>query len=228
MGAASARQHESLFLAGDGGRALEAKPRFEVLHPGHADRESLERFIAESYRRAYGARITHYAENLVGVRDQNGAWSAGVGYTLAGRDPLFVEQYVDQPIEATIAAALGMPIDRGQVVEVGNLAASASGAARRVIVGMTALLHELGRTWVVFTSTRSLLNSFARMRISSIVLARADPSRLPGGGANWGTYYDTDPQIMTASIPLGFVHLRRAGAGVRRPGSLRYDAMTNA
>lgn len=214
MDAASARQEGPAISGGGGARPWQPTTRFEVLHRGHANRGSLERFVAESYEKAYGARITHYAETLVGVRDPGGAWSAGLGYTLAERAPLFVEHYLDQPIEAAIESCLGAPVARRQVVEVGNLAASEPGAARRVIVRMTALLNDLGRTWVVFTSTRSLLNSFARLRIPSIVLGRADPSRLPGCGQNWGTYYDTDPQVMTANIPRGFVHLRRAGAGV--------------
>jgi hypothetical protein len=90
---------------------------------------------------------------------------------------------------------------------VGNLAASGPGAARRLIVGMTALLHRLGRTWVVFTSTRSLLNSFARLEIEPMRLAAADPARLPDRGRSWGSYYANLPQVMAASIPVGFVHL---------------------
>ena len=80
---------------------------------------------------------------------------------------------------------------------------------------MTALLNQVERTWVVFTSTRSLLNSFTRLEIPTIVLARADATRLPDRGTRWGSYYDTDPHVMTANIPLGFVHL----VSKRRPGN---------
>ena len=179
----------------------------EILKRGHADRASLEAFIAESYARAYGASIGYYADHLVGVRDRDRAWQAGLGYTLAADQRLFVEQYLDEPVEDAIGSILNVPIARRQIVEVGNLAASAAGAARQVIVGMTRLLHELGRTWVVFTSTRALLNSFARLEIATIPLAPADPSRLPDAGKSWGSYYATDPQVMTANIPLGFIRL---------------------
>jgi hypothetical protein len=183
-------------------------PRFQVLHPDHPDRVGLQRFIAERYAANYGARIGHYAELLVGLRDVEGAWAAGLGYTLAGRDRLFVEQYLDQPVEDAISSKLDVLVGRDQIVEVGNLAASGAGAARRLIVHMTGLLHELGRTWVVFTSTRALLNSFTRLKIATVAVARADPSRLPDGGESWGSYYETDPQVVTANIPLGFIHLR--------------------
>jgi hypothetical protein len=179
----------------------------EILKRGHADRAGLEAFIAASYARTYGASIAHYAEHLVGLRDVEGTWQAGLGYTLAGHQRLFIEQYLDEPVEDAIGSILSVPIERDQIVEVGNLAASAAGAARQVIVGMTRLLHELGRTWVVFTSTRGLFNSFARVGIAPIPLASADPSRLPDGGKSWGSYYATNPRVMTANIPLGFIHL---------------------
>lgn len=184
-----------------------------ILATGHRDRPSLQRFIADNFARVYGAEIVHFAEALVGLPSAGGGWAAGVGYTLAGRNRLFVEQYLDQPVEAAIAASLGESIDRAQIVEVGNLAADSAGAARRLIVFMTALLHRLQRTWVVFTSTRSLLNSFARLEIAPIVLAPADPGRLLDGGSSWGSYYTTRPQVMTANIPLGFIHLKSKSLG---------------
>lgn len=199
---------------------FDSAPRFEVLDREHRDRQSLERFIADTYTAAYGAHVTHYAEHLVALRHSGRGWDAGLGYTLGGRNRLFVEQYLDEPVEAAISSALGATVERNQIVEVGNLAAAGSGAARRVIVRMTALLHELGRTWVVFTSTRALLNSFSRLNIATIDLGRADPSRLPDRGANWGSYYATDPHVMTANIPLGFLHLKGA-PNAAAPASLR-------
>jgi hypothetical protein len=96
---------------------------------------------------------------------------------------------------------------REDIVEVGNLVAAGSGAARRVIVHMTGLLHDLGRSWVVLTLTKSLLNSFVRLGIEPIPLASADPARLPDKGESWGTYYSCEPCVMAASIPLGFKRL---------------------
>jgi hypothetical protein len=171
------------------------------------DRHSLQRFIADIYMRDYGARIEHFAEKLIGMRRCSGAWVAGCGYTLAGDNRLFIEQYLDHTVENAIAKRVGIHVRRDEVVEVGNLAAFCAGYARRVIVYTTALLNQLHRTWVVFTATRSLLNSFARLRIEPIFLAQANPSRLVDRGAHWGSYYDTCPQVVAANIPQGFVHL---------------------
>ena len=190
-----------------------AKCDFQLFSKEHPARTSLERFIVDGYARAYGARVVHFADVLLGLSFDHREWSAAVGYTLAGQQPLFIEQYIDGHIEQLLTKVVGVPILREDIVEVGNLVAAGSGAARRVIVHMTALLHELGRSWVVLTLTRSLLNSFARLGIDLIPLVAADPARLPDKGQSWGTYYSCDPFVMAASIPLGFKRLLDGAQG---------------
>jgi len=179
----------------------------EVLPPGHPERAGLQRFIADVYARAYGAQVRHFARTLVGLRRPDSQWTAAAGYTLAGRGALFLEQYLDQPIEVAVAQRVGVPVRREHLVEVSNLAAASTGAGRQIIVRMTALLNRLGRSWVVLTSTKALFNSFVRLDIHPIPIAPADPRRLPDGGASWGTYYACGPRVMTASIPLGYARL---------------------
>jgi len=180
------------------------------------NRRSLERFIAERYAHTYGARIEHFADRLVGQTDAEGRWTAAVGFTLAQAAPLFIEQYLDLPIERAITERLGVQVDRAQIVEVGNLAATFPGAARRLVIGMTELLHRRGHTWVAFTSTTSLLNTFTRLDIATIVLADADPKRLHAGAEHWGSYYDTRPVVMAGNIPIGFVRMRTARGNAAR------------
>ena len=188
----------------------------EVLPIGHPERPSLERLISDTYQHTYGAHIQHFAQNLVGLRRRDRSWSAGMGYTLAGNDALFLEQYLDRPAEAEITARMRLPVPREQLVEVGNLAAFGTASpctARYLIISMARLLQGLGRPWVVFTSTQSLRNSFARLGVDPIVLAHADPRRLPDQGLSWGTYYDNYPQVMTANIHLGLAQLSATTPG---------------
>ena len=183
----------------------------EIVPAGHPDRGGLEGFIADVYARAYGAEVRHFARTLVGLRRADGQWRAAVGYTLAGPEPLFLEQYLDQPIQSALTERVGVSVRREEIVEAGNLAAAGAGDARQIIARMTVLLHRLGRSWVVLTLTKALLNSFARLDIHPIAIARADPARLPDGGATWGTYYASDPRVMAASIPLGYARLAVGG-----------------
>lgn len=174
---------------------------------GAAGRDQIEAFIADSFRASYGAEISHFSEILLGQRDKSGRLIAALGYTPASSGALFLEHYLDRPVEDAISLHSRSPVSRASVVEVGNLAALHPGAARTAIIHTTQLLNALGMRWVVFTATVSLLNSFSRLRLQPHVLADADPHRLPLGGAGWGRYYDTQPKVMFGDIHYGFKQL---------------------
>jgi hypothetical protein len=180
-----------------------ARALLEPVHRAHPARAAFEDFIAARFGRAYGARVTHFLPHLLGIQDGLAHWQAAAGYAAAGVQPLFLEQYLDQPIERALATALRRPIARPGIVEVGNLAAISAGMARMIIPQLARHLHRLGYIWVVFTATRALRNSFHRLGLRPLALTRADPARLPDAGASWGTYYDQDPVVMAGKIVLG-------------------------
>ena len=177
--------------------------RLERVYLRHPLRASIEEFIAVRYRQAYGARVTHFHPYLLGVRDAIGGWRAGAGYAPALTGALFVEQYLDQRVEQTLAAVLGRPVARSDIVEVGNLAAVTAGMGRVLVPRLAQHLHRLGYRWVVFTATRALRNSFLRLGLRPLRLASADPARLTDRGASWGEYYAHDPAVMAGRIALG-------------------------
>jgi hypothetical protein len=179
----------------------------EYVRQGDPARASLEAFIAQSFHAAYGAILSHFCDTLLGSRDGGGQWIAALGYSLAQDGPLFLEQYLDEPLEHAIATRAGHPVARAGIVEVGNLAAAHPGAARALIVSMTRLLHAEGLHWVAFTATATLLNSFTRLRLKPHVLADADPHRLPDAGKCWGSYYNSQPQVMFGDIRYGYAQL---------------------
>jgi hypothetical protein len=177
---------------------------------GDPRRAAAEAFVAQVYRARYGARLTAFMPQLLAWRDDAGALRAVVG--LRGGDaPLFVEQYLDAPAEAAVAAALGRPVAREALVEVGNFAACSAGDARAVIVHLTERLHAAGVRWVLFAATRQLRNAFDRLHLATVELADADPARLGEGSADWGTYYDAQPKLMFGDVAAGHAYLRRSG-----------------
>jgi hypothetical protein len=180
-----------------------AGPHLEPVHRTHPQRAAFEHFIAARFQRAYGARVAHFSPHLLGIRDALARWQAASGYTPADGQRLFLEQYLDRPVEASLAGGLGRPIVRERIVEVGNLAAVSAGMARVLIPLLARHLHRLGYEWVVFTATRDLRNSFRRLGLHPLRLAAADPARLPDGGANWGSYYQHDPLVMAGRIARG-------------------------
>jgi hypothetical protein len=177
--------------------------RLVPMHSTHPERRAFEDFIAQRFTRAYGARLTHFLPHLLGVMDGLGCWQAAAGYAAAGAQALFLEQYFDRPVEQALGAALGRPIARASIVEVGNLAAISAGMARALIPQLARHLHRMGYRWVAFTATRALRNSIHRLGLQPLPIAAADRTRLADRGMSWGSYYDQDPQVMAGKISLG-------------------------
>jgi hypothetical protein len=177
--------------------------RLEPVHAAHPARADFEAFIAARFRLAYGARVTRFLPHLLGVRDRLAGWRAGAGYAAADAQPLFLERYLDCPVERAIAAIGGRLAARHGIVEVGNLASMTVGTARALIPALALHLDRLGYAWVTFTATRALRNTFHRLGLRPLALAPADPARLEDGGAGWGTYYDHDPAVVACEIAQG-------------------------
>jgi hypothetical protein len=182
-------------------RAVRA--RLEAVHPAHPARAGFEEFIAMRFRLSYGAHITHFLPHLIGIRDDMGGWQAGAGYAGAAAQTLFLERYLDCSVERAITAVSGRPVARSGIVEVGNLATASVGMVRTLIPALTLHFDRLEYTWVTFTATRALRNSFRRLGLQPLDLAPADPARLEDGGASWGTYYSQDPVVVACKISNG-------------------------
>ena len=185
-----------------------AQPKLEPVHLLHPERSACESFIADRFQRAHGARIAHFSPHLLGVRDALGRWRAASGYTPADRKRLFLEQYLDAPVEHVLGQHRGRAIKRDVIVEVGNLAAASMGMARALIPLLAQHLDRLGYEWVVFTATRELRNTFARLGLHPVSLAPADRARLAERGGDWGSYYDNDPVVMAGRISHGIPRSR--------------------
>jgi hypothetical protein len=163
-------------------------------------RSELERFIAERFRAAYGAQVAHFCRHLLGTRDAAGAWQAAAGYSAAAEGGLYLEHYLDRPVEAVLAEALGVPVPRERIVEVGNLASAARGFGGHFLPALRRHLLDRGYRWAVFTATREVRGILRHLAFEARLLAPAAPGRLPDGGAGWGTYYAHDPSVMAGCI----------------------------
>jgi hypothetical protein len=160
---------------------------------------------------------------LFSLRTKQGDLIAAFGLRSAATSRLFLETYLDRPIEEVLRAKLDMAIHREQIIEVGNLSALYPGAARWLILALTAKLHEEGYKWVTFTGTTALRNGFSRLGLRPIELGAATLEHLPWSErAYWGSYYDGAPMVMAGDIEYGYYsllikqnlpHLLRTGIG---------------
>ena len=174
-------------------------------------RAAVHDFIRDRFAEHYQANVRHFMPCLFGLEADDGSLHGAVGCRSAAVQPLFLERYLDEPIEHVIAARSGEAVERADVVEVGNLAARGAGMSRLLIVALTRLLATEGVRWVGFTGTPALINSFRRLGIALHRLAPADPSRLGADRDEWGSYYDAGPQVMVAEVPGADRTLATAG-----------------
>lgn len=187
--------------------------QLHLASPGSARRAALEQFVRQRFEQQHGARIRHFMPCLFSLENQAGQLLGAVGVRSGNSGPLFLERYLDEPIQNAIGARLGhTEPGRDELVEVGNLAADSPGAARLLIVALTDLLVALGFRWVTFTGTPTLLNSFQRLGLAPIALGEADPARMGEELVDWGRYYDSRPWVMAGDIHGGHQRLLQMGA----------------
>lgn len=155
--------------------------------------------VRETYSRAFGARIDPASHHFLAENRAEGPLAV-LGYTRAGPEPLFLERYLDQPVEAVVGAVFGCTVPREQVVELGNLAACNGWAAVRL---WSRAANDLGAEmeFAVATLTAPLRAMFARIGLPVTALAIARPG--PDEAARWGSYYEGDPQVCVGRIAAG-------------------------
>jgi hypothetical protein len=170
--------------------------------PGSPRRQEAESFIRKVFARRYDAAVSTFAPNLM-LLEEDRRVIAAAGWRSAGTDTLFLEHYLDMPIEAAMAKLADQPVQRERIVEVGHLASEKHGSSIQVILALAEHLAQQGHEWVVFTATRELLGIFSRLGLPLLALAPADPARLGQAATAWGRYYDTQPVIVAGKIRLG-------------------------
>ena len=173
---------------------------------GHPLRAQAERFIAQRFLEVHGARISEFMPELLTLSGNDGCMLAAVGIRSAADGPLFLEHYLDLPVESAIvknaAEARPWPL-RDAIVEIGNLASIDRRASRKLFRELAGLLDAKKFDWAVFTGCTSLHRMFKNLGIETVELGRALQSRLPAEQQTWGGYYEDDPRVVAGRISCG-------------------------
>lgn len=176
---------------------------------GPDSRAEAEHFIRHTFAAAYGADLRGFMPRLLTVRSKQGELMAAFGVRSAEKDRLFLENYLDRPVEQAISEKCSVLPQRDRIAEIGSLAAIYPGAVRWMIVALTVMLYEEGYEWVAFTGTTALRNGFYNLGLQPVELRPARVERLaPEERACWGSYYDNHPVVMFGNIREGFRAMR--------------------
>ena len=186
--------------------------RLGVADTNAPDRAELEAFVGAAFRRGHDATVASFMPTLLSFRSPAGDLRGVIGLRAAVPQALYLEQYLEQPVEAAISAATGQPVQRTQVVEVGNLAGANCRAAMRMVAQLPGYLLSRDYCWIVFTATRTVRGILESLGAPLVELARADGARVAAGPDRWGRYYEQDPRVLA-----GFLPASRRIPGFNRP-----------
>lgn len=173
-------------------------------------------FIRERFSAVHGASApVNYSRFISRMRAADRG--AALGYRRASEGMLFLEAYLDEPIEAVLQCHHGAPIARARVVEIGGLAANSSAA---LVSLWNSAVCELGDDTDIGVAVliRPLRAMFRRLGITVHELAPARVERLGVQGLHWGSYYENDPVVCAGSLIearqqlAGFLARRRVAA----------------
>jgi hypothetical protein len=192
-------------------QAASSRPETALIDASHPRRKDVESFVAQRFLDVHGARINSFMPELLALFDNQGEVLAAVGIRTADTQSLFLEYYLDSPVEQVIAERSGAAGERAGIVEIGNLASRDRRASRALFRILAKRLHNKRFEWAVFTGCSSLHRMFATLGIRTITLGRALQARLPRDQQTWGGYYEDNPRVVAGRVNSGRVVFERSG-----------------
>jgi len=170
----------------------------------------LQKYIQEEYQREFNAVIPHFLPYILGLYRADGALIGACGLNPALSGALYLEHYLDGPVEQVASNTLNKPVSRDGLVEIGNFACAESGNARTMFAALCRLLFENQLEFVVFTGTHKLRNVFHHLHLVPVELAAALPEHIGAAAQSWGSYYLSSPSVMVGDLSQGFSILSKS------------------
>ena len=167
-----------------------------IIGNGHGLRRDLEDFILQAYKQKFCAELKSFLPQIAASISPGLRFNSVFGYGAAASGQLFLEQYIDDPIEAVISAHHGARVERAKIVEVGNLVCASHAQVAFELRKIANYLGRQGFEWIVCTATRQLRLVFLRAGARPITLAPARVEKISGNTTDWGSYYSNSPQIL--------------------------------
>ncbi|WP_432698200.1 thermostable hemolysin [Marinobacterium sp. YM272] len=178
----------------------ETREKMYLHGPGDLSRARIEAFIRERFAAIHSAWIDDFLPTLISTRNDRSQLLAAAGFQWASDNPLFLETYLDTPVESCLREFSHSPVSRQTIVEFGNLATTTPGEIRKLILVLASYFGQRGMDWAVLTLTPTLINSFTRLGLVLHSLAPARPELLKTSRSYWGRYYDLNPRVVAINV----------------------------
>ncbi|MEW6989213.1 thermostable hemolysin [Colwelliaceae bacterium 6441] len=168
----------------------------DVFSVGDIGRQNIEQFIRHGFAKSYGADISVNMPWVLAIKE--GKFKAGLGIRSAIQT-LFVEQYLDKPIEQYIST-LADNVARKEIAEIGNLYSNAKRFTLPLFLVTAVSLFCNHYRYMVFSGTEHVLKLIKNTGIETTFISTADKEKLLPSNDDWGSYYDTKPNVVCVSL----------------------------
>ena len=172
---------------------------FTVVEPDSEERAVLEARIRSGFGMHFDACIEGFMPRFAHYRHRSGATGV-IGVRCAADGPLFLENYLNAPVESIIESTTGERTARDRIAEVGQFVVDDRDIVTSFFRDLVPFLTASGFDWVCFTGTDRIRALLARIGFRGLPLARAEQTRVPGSGDHWGRYYDFDPVVILGRL----------------------------
>jgi hypothetical protein len=172
---------------------------FSVVGHDSAARSDLEARIRSGFGMHFDACIEGFMPRFAHYRHASGATGV-IGIRRASDEPLFLESYLNEPVESVIAEASGTVPGRDRVAEVGQFVVDDRDIVTCFFRDLVPFLVENDFDWVCFTGTDRIRALLARIGLHGLPVARAEETRVSQSPDRWGRYYEFDPIVVLGKL----------------------------
>jgi len=172
----------------------------------HSQRSATEAYIAKRFKAVHDARIDHFLPFFL-TTSKHEKLTAAAGFSPGQCGGMFIEHYLEAPIEQLIARLEEQPVSRSQIVEIGNLVVTDRMSGLLLFVFLAQFLHLSGFKWMAFTATSSVEKMIQKLGYSPFYLADARADHLGDVAKNWGRYYGNNPRVMVGNLDQASAHI---------------------
>ena len=172
---------------------------FTLVSPECSLRESLESRVRSGFGQHFGACIEGFMPTLAWYQHRNGGTGI-IGVRRASDEPLFLEHYLDIPVETAVSEASGVRVARDRIAEVGQFVVDDREIAGSFFRDLVPFLRDEGFDWVCFTGTNRVRAIIERVGFCGFPLANAAADRAAPTHDRWGSYYEHEPVVMIGKL----------------------------
>ena len=172
---------------------------FFVAERGSSLRHSLEARVRSGFGHHFNACIEGFMPDLA-VYEHATRASGVIGIRNAADEPLFLESYLDHPVETVVHLISGEVVERGAVVEVGQFVVDDRDIVPDFFRDLVPFLVSQGFGWVCFTGTNRIRALLGRIGFAGFPVTLAARERLGESKDHWGSYYEHEPIVIIGKL----------------------------